>query len=204
MLSHVVTNAKSFLGKPVAGIIVFMSDSFKTGVKCKICLQILHDKSTFNRHHTSAHLSDPMQYENVTYKQEGGVIHCGFDWNHCPLPNAAPLAGTVAPGLLERETGILSKGVKLFSASKWAAIREPPIETRDAAVELLDEIDDFALVASTMLRSQVNRTWNGLLKSQSFRPLKDNTGGGLGFSTQYADVGNQETNDNDLARIQMT
>ena len=163
-----------------------------------ICHKILHDKSTFNRHHTSAHLSDTMQYENVTYQQEGDVIQCGFEWNHGPLQIAAPLAGTAAPGLLERETGILSKGIKHFSASKWAAICQPPIDTRDAAVELLDAIDDLALVASTMLRSQVNRTWNGLLKSQSFRPLKDNTGGGLGFSRKHADVQNQETSHNDM------
>ena len=153
-----------------------LRSEIKTGVRCIICSRTFHDKSNFNRHHTSVHRNELSQHEIISFTDEGGVIQVGFDWKESPLPVASTLGTAAAPGLLERQTGILSKGVKFFSSSKWSDISDPSIKMRDAAVELLDEIDDFCLVASTLIRSQVNRAMNGSLKPQPFRALKDNTG----------------------------
>jgi hypothetical protein len=64
----------------------------------------------------------------------------------------------------------------LFSEERWSAVGEPSLEFRDSAEELLDEIDDFALVASTPVRSQVMRSKSNSLKNIPFQPLKDFSG----------------------------
>lgn len=60
-----------------------------------------------------------------------------------------------APGLLERETKVLSKGKSLYSDHKFAVLGDPGVLFRDEAVALLDEIDEFAWTATAVTRSQV-------------------------------------------------
>jgi hypothetical protein len=131
---------------------------FKFGVKCLKCAQILSDKSNFNRHHKEVHKADgPMQFElQVPYKQgEDKTVISDFDWSDTPLPQASHLDAAAAPGLLERETGILSRAASLYSDAKWSKIAEPCVLQRDEAEALIDEMDEFAMTASVIARTQV-------------------------------------------------
>ena len=134
-------------------------DSFKFGVQCLRCLQIFTDKSNFNRHHNTVHKQEGcMQFElQVPYKKgdKGSTILTEFDWTEDPLPQASLSITTAAPGLLERETGFLSRAAGLYSDEKWAKISEPCVLQRDEAEALIDEIDDFAWSASVIARTQV-------------------------------------------------
>lgn len=131
---------------------------FKFGVKCLRCAQILFDKSNFNRHHKEVHKADgPMLFQlQVPYQQgEDNSIISDFDWSDAPLPQASHLDAAAAPGLLERETGILSRAASLYSDAKWSKIAEPCVLQRDEAEALIDEMDEFASSASVIARTQV-------------------------------------------------
>jgi hypothetical protein len=154
-----------------------MFANLKTGVRCTLCSKILQNKSNFNRHHTSLHANEPQAFESVSYQEENGMMVTDFQWCDSPLANAAPLANAdPAPGLLQRQTGYLSKGLKLFQDSKWAVIDLPPVALRDEAIQFIDDIDDFVLLASTVVRSQIHRSKSGQLKTQPFQALKDTSG----------------------------
>jgi hypothetical protein len=149
----------------------------KAGVKCLLCNKIFFDKSNFNRHHSTLHAGQENSFENVSYlADDGGVIQEDMTWELAPLPAASFEAASVAPGCLERQTKILSRAAALFSEEKWSPVGEPSLKFKDAAEELLDEIDDFALVASTVVRSQVMRSKSNSLKAIPFQPLKDLSG----------------------------
>ena len=130
---------------------------FKNGVKCLRCGHVFYDKSGFNRHHTQRHKDEgaPQFETNVPYKQVGDKFVAEFDWTFSPLSKASPLDEDSAPGLLERETKVLSKGKTLYSDSKFAVIGDPGVLLRDEAVSLLDEIYEFALSATAVTRCQV-------------------------------------------------
>ena len=153
--------------------------TLRTGTRCLRCNKIFFDKSNYNRHHTASHQSEgPQLYEtNVAFKEEGGTVTTDFDWKFSPLSSAPPpTEAAVAPGTLERQTRYLSKGARLYEDSIWATIGDPSIEIRDEAVRLIDEIDDFALEASTIVRAQIHRSKCGKLKTQPFQPLRDASG----------------------------
>lgn len=142
----------------ISRVVVSFMNSFKYGVLCTRCSKMFFDKSNFNRHHNIVHKSDgPMSFElQVPYKTgEDNAILTEFDWSDDPLPQASHLDATAAPGLLERETGILSRGASLYSDEKWAKIAEPCVLQRDEAEALLDEIDEFSWSASVIARTQV-------------------------------------------------
>ena len=63
-----------------------------------------------------------------------------------------------------------------FATRRKTPVGQPSLKFKDAAEELLDEIDDFALVASTVVRSQVMRSKSNSLKAVPFQPLKDLSG----------------------------
>ena len=148
----------------------------KSGTQCLICNKIYCDKSTFNRHHKQAHHGEPQQsINNILYKDCEGEASCDIEWTATPLQSASTSAAC-APGLLERQTKVLQKGLKNFSDLKWAVIADPPFAVRDEAVSLIDAIDDFAIEAPTVVRSQVMRTKSGHLKDVPFQPLKDLSG----------------------------
>ena len=68
-----------------------------------------------------------MQFQVVIYNVSQGIATTNFDWTMDALPQA--FAGdkvTAAPGLLERETKILSKAVTLFSEDSWT-LGEPSV-----------------------------------------------------------------------------
>lgn len=128
------------------------------GVKCLRCAQVFYDKSGFNRHNTQRHKDDgaPQFETNIPYKQLGDKIVAEMEWTFSPLCKASPLDEDSAPGLLERETKLLSTGKKLYSDSKFAGLGDPDILFRDDAVSLVDEIDEFAGSASAVTRCQVS------------------------------------------------
>jgi hypothetical protein len=130
---------------------------FKYGVKCLRCNQILYDKSGFNRHHNQRHKEEGAgRFEaNVPYLQVEDRIVSDFDWTLSPLSKASPLHEDAAPGLLERETKILSKGNQMYSDPQFSAVGDPGVLLRDEAVCLLDEIDELAWSASAVTRCQV-------------------------------------------------
>ncbi len=117
-----------------------------------------------------------MQYEcNVAYKDVNGTITSCIEWSFKPLPQ--PSAKVIcAPGMLERQTKILSKALTLYDDPKWVPVGDPGITIRDESVSFMDKIDDFALVASTLVRAQVMRSKMGCLKARPFQPLKDTSG----------------------------
>ena len=146
----------------------------KAGVKCLLCNKILFDKSNFNRHHTVQHAGQDISFENVSYlADDGKVIQEDMDWQLVPLPAASFEAASAAPGCLERQTKILSRAAALFSDDKWTLVGQPSLKFKDEAEQLMDDIDDFALVASTVVRSQVMRSKSNSLKAVPFQPLKD-------------------------------
>ena len=150
---------------------------FKSGVQCLHCGKIFFDKSNFNRHHAAAHRDDqgPMKFQlGVLYNESDGVANTDFGWTFDALPQAVD-EKAAAPGLLERETKILSKAAKLFSEDKWA-LGEPGLVLQDEAISHIDAIDDIALEASTLLRAQVMRSKGGSVKIVPFQPLKDTSG----------------------------
>ena len=150
----------------------------KMGVIFLLCSRILFDKSNLNRHHLAHHRGQEPAFEtNVAYLAgEGNEIQENISWELAPLPAATFEAASAAPGCLERQTKILSRAAALFSDEKWLAVGQPSLECKDAAEQLLDEIDDFALVASTAVRSQVMRSKSNSLKNIPFQPLKDFSG----------------------------
>lgn len=149
----------------------------RLGVKCMLCNKIFFDKSNFNRHHTSQHKTEGLKFENnVAYIEVDGVMQEQCDWTATPLPSATFSAAAAAPGCLERQTKILSKAASLFAEEKWLVIANPSLEAKDASEKLMDDIDEFALVASTAVRSQVMRSKSNSLKSIPFQPLKDLSG----------------------------
>lgn len=148
----------------------------KSGTQCLICNKIYCDKSTFNRHHKQVHHGEPQQsLNNILYKECEGEASCDIEWTATPL-QSAPTSAACAPGLLERNTKVLQKGLKNFYDLKWAVIADPQVAVRDEAVSLIDEIDDFAIEAPTVVRSQVMRGKSGHLKVVPFQPLKDLSG----------------------------
>jgi len=175
-----------------------MNASFKNGVKCLRCSKILFDKSNFNRHHLQVHKKEtPLFESNVCYKADNDVMISEFDWSLVPLIQASETtAAAAAPGLLERETKILSRGAALFPDSKiYTNVTNPSIGLRDSAEALIDHIDDFCGSSSTLARSQVMRSKNNALKAVPFQPLKDSSGNAyavtlsrfLGFAEIYFD-----------------
>jgi hypothetical protein len=155
-----------------------ISDSImmKSGVQCLICSKILSDKSNYNRHHASCHKEEGiMKFEVVIYNVSQGIANTQFDWTFDALPQASAGEKEAAPGLLERETKILSKAVTLFSAEKWT-LGEPSVGLQDEATSYIDSIDELALLASTLLRAQVMRSKSGNIKIVPFQPLKDCSG----------------------------
>jgi hypothetical protein len=155
-----------------------MKASFKNGVKCLRCSKILFDKSNFNRHHQQVHKQlTPMFESNVCYKADKDVVISEFEWSLVPLIQASEANADVAPGLLERETKILSRGKSLFPDSKiYISVTNPSVELRDSAEALIDKIDDFVGSSSTLARSHIMRSKNNALKAVPFQPLKDSTG----------------------------
>ena len=150
---------------------------FKTGVQCLRCQKIFCDKSGFNKHQVKIHQSeDPLYETGVAYAESNGVRTTDFDWSIDPLPVASSTALCVTPGLLERETKILSKAAALFSDTKWS-LGEPSVGRVDEATAHIDLIDDLAWNASTLLRSQIMRSKSGAIKVVPFQPLKDTSGG---------------------------
>ena len=99
-----------------------MNASFKNGVKCLRCSKILFDKSNFNRHHHQVHKKEtPLFESNVCYKADKDVVISEFEWSLVPLIQASEANADVAPGLLERETKILSRGKSLFPRDRlWS------------------------------------------------------------------------------------
>ena len=173
--SAMTINATSFLYMWHARLQHSMS-SLKNGVRCQRCDKIFFDKSTFNRHHSTSHKGEAIQFEcNVAYMEVNGSLTSDIEWAFKPLPQ--PSAKVIcAPGMLERQTKILSKALDLFDDPKWGPIGDPSVTIRDECVSFMDKIDDFALVASTLIRAQVMRSKMGCLKARPFQPLKDTSG----------------------------
>jgi hypothetical protein len=99
-----------------------------------------------------------MHFEvNVPYRNIGDEVVSDFDWQLTPLPKALLTDTAPAPGLLERETKILSRAEQLYSDAKYAAVADPSVTLRDEAVLLLDAVDECAwsATASAVTRSQV-------------------------------------------------
>jgi hypothetical protein len=154
-----------------------MSKLLKQGVKCMLCSRILFDKSNYNRHHNSHHKQETQSFEiNVAYREVNGLLQEECVWTSTPLPSATFGAAAAAPGCLERQTKILSKAASLFADQKWLVVANPTLEAKDASERLLDSMDEFALVASTAVRSQVMRSKTNNLKRVPFQPLKDLSG----------------------------
>jgi len=151
---------------------------FKTGVQCLRCQKIFCDKSGFNKHHIKVHqLEGPVLFQSgIAYTESNGSRNTEFNWTIDPLPVASSGASIVTPGLLERETKILSKAAALFSDEKWS-LGEPPVGMVDEATDHVDFIDELAWNASTLLRMQIMRSKSGAIKVVPFQPLKDTSGG---------------------------
>ena len=148
----------------------------KSGVQCMLCMKILSDKSNFNRHHASIHKTEgPMQYQTALYRVSEGIPTTKFDWTFDSLFQASVGEKEAAPGLLERETKILSRAATLYSEDKWT-LGEPGVDMQDEATSYIDSIDDLATKASTLLRAQVMRSKGGHMKIVPFQPLKDSSG----------------------------
>lgn len=147
----------------------------KFGVKCLICLRIFFDKSNFNRH-AKEHGVPPSFESNVAYVEVEGVNKENCDWEIGPLPSASFAAASAAPGCLERQTKYLSKAAALYSDTVWLQVCEPTLGCRDSADSLMDDMDEFAMVGSAVVRSQVMRTKSNSLKSIPFQPLRDVSG----------------------------
>ena len=112
----------------------------------------------------------------IAYTESNGSRNTEFNWTIDPLPVASSGASIVTPGLLERETKILSKAAALFSDEKWS-LGEPPVGMVDEATDHVDFIDELAWNASTLLRMQIMRSKSGAIKVVPFQPLKDTSGG---------------------------
>lgn len=174
-----------------------MKASFKNGVKCLRCSKILFDKSNFNRHHLQLHRNaTPLFESNVCYKADKDVVISEFEWSLVPLIQASETHAAVAPGLLERETKILSRGRTLFPDCKiYTNVTNPSVGLRDSSEALIDKIDDFVGTSSTLARSHIMRSKNNALKPIPFQPLKDSTGNAyavtlarfVGFAEIYFD-----------------
>lgn len=151
---------------------------FKTGVQCLRCQKIFCDKSGLNKHHIKVHQEEgPAQFQTgVSYTESNGSRNTDFNWTIDPLPAASSTASIVTPGLLERETKILSKASALFSDEKWV-LGDPSVGMVDEATEHIDQIDELAWNASTLLRMQIMRSKSGAIKVVPFQPLKDTSGG---------------------------
>ena len=151
---------------------------FKTGVQCLRCRKIFCDKSGFNKHHAKMHEEEgSMMFQTgVTYTESNGCRNTEFNWTIDPLPVASVSTPIVSPGLLERETKILSKAAALFSDDKWS-LGEPSVSLLDEATSHIDSIDELAWNASTLLRIQIMRSKSGAMKIVPFQPLKDTSGG---------------------------
>ena len=151
---------------------------FKTGVQCLRCHKIFCDKSGFNKHHSKSHTDEgaPMYMTGVAYAESNGARTTDFDWTLDPLPVGISTALCVTPGLLQRETKILSKAEALFSDQKWS-LGEPSAGMVDEASGHIDLIDELAFNASTLLRMQIMRSKSGAIKVVPFQPLKDTSGG---------------------------
>ena len=67
-----------------------------------------------------------MYMTGVAYAESNGARTTDFDWTMDPLPVASSNALCATPGLLERETKILSKAAALFSDKKWS-LGEPTV-----------------------------------------------------------------------------
>jgi superfamily II DNA helicase RecQ len=155
-----------------------MNESYKTGVKCLRCSKVFWDKSNFNRHHAQFHKGKVYSFEtNVIYQMEvaGEAPISEFDWKVNPLL-ASSASALVADGLLERETKILSRGASFYADVKYAEVGNPPILMRIESEALIDEIDDYVPLCSTLARSQVMRSKNNMLKAIPFQALKDASG----------------------------
>jgi hypothetical protein len=150
---------------------------FKSGVQCLRCKKIFFDKSGFNKHHLKSHEQEgPMLFETgVAYTEINGIKTCEFDWTLDPLPSASSNSQMVSPGLLERETKILSKAAALFSDERWT-MADPSRAMQDEAADYIDSIDETAWKASTLLRMQIMRSKSGVIKIVPFQPLKDTSG----------------------------
>ncbi len=160
----------------VCGVQLSMFKSpVKLGVKCLICSRIFYDKSNFNRH-TKEHDGSPSFQSNVAYVEIDGVNKENCDWEIGPLPVASFAAASAAPGCLERQTKYLSKAAACFSDPKWLQVADPKLGCRDSADSLLDDMDEYAVVGSAVVRSQVMRTKSNSLKSIPFQPFKDLSG----------------------------
>jgi hypothetical protein len=109
---------------------------FKTGVQCLRCQKIFCDKSGFNKHHIKVHQQEgPVLFQSgIAYTESNGSRNTEFNWTIDPLPVASSGASIVTPGLLERETKILSKAAALFSDEKWS-LGEPPVGMVDEATD---------------------------------------------------------------------
>jgi len=156
-----------------------MMSTFKNGVKCLRCSKILFDKSNFNRHHYQVHKKElPLFESNDSYKVDKDNVISQFEWSLTPLIQVSEsMHVAAAPGLLERETKIWSRGSALFQDSKvYTNVTNPSVALRDSAELLIDEIDDFVPSSSTLARSQIMRSKNNALKAVPFQPLKDSTG----------------------------
>ena len=155
-----------------------MNDTYKTGVKCLRCSKMFYDKSNFTRHHGQFHKGKVASFEvNVLYQTDaaGDASISGFDWEVNPLL-ASSVNAPVAVGMLERETKILSRGASLYADDKYAEVGNPPVFRRIESEALIDEIDDFVPLCSTLARSQIMRSKNNMLKAVPFQPLKDASG----------------------------
>ena len=153
-----------------------MDANLKSGVQCLICSKILSDKSNYNRHHASCHKDDGnMRFQVVIYNVSQGMATTNFDWTMDALPQAFAGEKVTAPGLLERETKILSKAVTLYSEDSWT-LGEPSVVLQDEATSYIDSIDDLVLQASTLVRAQVMRSKSGNIKIVPYQPLKDSSG----------------------------
>lgn len=104
-----------------------------------------------------------------------GIKTHEFKWTLDPLPLAACNVQMVSPGLLERETKILSKAAALFSEERWS-MAEPSVAMQDEATDYIDSIDEAAWKASTLIRIQIMRSKSGAIKIVPFQPLKDTSG----------------------------
>jgi len=148
----------------------------KSGVQCLLCSKIVSDKSNLNRHHSNVHKGEgPAQSQVALYVVSEGVTTTDMDWKFESLLQASAGGNEAAPGLLERETKILSRAASLYSEEKWT-LGEPGVDIQDEATSYIDSIDDIASKASTLLRAQVMRSKGGHIKTVPFQPLKDSSG----------------------------
>lgn len=163
--------------KPAYSPQLYKRFKMKVGVKCLYCNRIFFDKSNFNRHTAKEHNNRTPSFEsNVAYIESGGITKDTCEWQVSPLPAASFVAASAAPGCLERQTKYLSRAAKMFSDPIWTQVSDPKLSCKDAAESLMDEIDDFTQVASTVVRCQVMRTKSNSLKTIPFQELKDTSG----------------------------